>query len=215
MNTNPDAITILCYGDSNTRGSRPDNWRRYSANVRWTGILQAGLGPEYYVIEEGRGGRTTDIDHPQVPGRNGRLYLQPCLESHNPLDIIIIMLGTNDLKQMFKRTAQDIGHALESLLDDINLYAKDRNNDTPKIIIVSPVYIAKNILDTEGGERFGESAHEKSLKLAAVYKQIADNRGLIFFDAAQVASVGPDGVHIDETGHKSLGQALTKVVVSV
>jgi lysophospholipase L1-like esterase len=213
MNTNPDAITVLCFGDSNTRGSRPDGAGRFDADKRWTGVLQAGLGDGYYVIEEGRGGRTTDTDHPDSPGRNGRQYLQPCLESHNPLNVVIIMLGTNDLKQIFKRTPEDIGQALNGLLDDIKTYAVNRQGGKPKIIVVSPAHVAAGIEEYERGERFGEPAHEKSLKLAAVYKQVADKQGAAFFDAASVAGVGEDGVHIDEPGHKALGEALTRLTV--
>lgn len=213
MNTNPSAITVLCYGDSNTRGSRPDGPGRYGPDKRWTGILQTGLGDNYYVIEEGRGGRTTNLEHPDMSGRNGQLYLQPCLESHNPLDIVIIMLGTNDLKTIFERSAQDIGAALNNLLDDIDVYAKDKNSSTPKVIIVSPIHVAAHVVETEP-VRYGEPAHVKSLKLAEVYKQIAAKRGAAFFDAAGVAIAGADGIHLNEAGHKALGQALTKVVVS-
>src|SRR5579884_3514836 len=215
MNTNPKAKTVLCFGDSNTRGSRPDMSGRFEPDVRWTGILQNGLGDDYYVLEEGRGGRTTDLDHPDAPGRNGRQYLQPCLETHNPIDIIVIMLGTNDLKQIFKRSAKDIGLALEGLLEDVKIYARNKLGSEPQVIVVSPVHIAKHVLEIERGERFGDSAYVKSLQLADVYNQIAQTRGYLFFDAAEAASVGEDGVHIDKDGHKALGVALTKLVLSV
>src|SRR5476651_2205463 len=103
MTTNPNAITVLCYGDSNTWGQKPDKSGRYPADIRWTGRLQQLLGNGYYIIEEGLGSRTTDLDYDKKSGRNGKIYLIPCLESHNPIDVVVLMLGTNDLKIEFDR----------------------------------------------------------------------------------------------------------------
>ena len=96
---------ILCYGDSNTWGFVPiifdyetNYMARYSFDKRWTGILQKELGNNYRIIEEGLNGRTTNIDYPDVKGRSGTSYLNPCLYSHAPLDLVIIQLGVNDLK---------------------------------------------------------------------------------------------------------------------
>ena len=108
--------TILCYGDSNTYGLKSDLVSRYPRNVRWTGILQEKLGSEYYVIEEGLGGRTTVWDDPVEDYKNGKKYLLPCLDSHKPLDLVIIMLGTNDLKSRFSVTPFDIGASMENLV---------------------------------------------------------------------------------------------------
>ena len=96
---------ILCYGDSNTWGYNPSTKERYDRYERWTGILQFTLGDEYHVIEEGLNGRTTVWDEP-IEGeyKNGKTYLVSCLESHKPLDLVIIMLGTNDLKKRFSVT---------------------------------------------------------------------------------------------------------------
>ena len=111
--------TILCYGDSNTYGLKSDLVSRYPRNVRWTGILQEKLGSEYYVIEEGLGGRTTVWDDPVEDYKNGKKYLLPCLDSHKPLDLVIIMLGTNDLKSRFSVTPFDIGASMENLVKTI------------------------------------------------------------------------------------------------
>jgi lysophospholipase L1-like esterase len=104
--TNPAAHTVLCFGDSNTNGISGDdeNYVRLPAAVRWTGRLQRLLGDGYYVIEEGLNGRTTDLDYANRPGCNGRTYFGPCLQSHHPLDVVVIMLGTNDLKAEFNRS---------------------------------------------------------------------------------------------------------------
>src|SRR6478672_7408743 len=113
MTTNPDAKRILCFGDSNTWGRIPHVPGRYPVNVRWTGRLQKLLGDNFEIIEEGLGSRTTDLNYAKKPGRNGRAYLTPCLDSHNPLDVVVIMLGTNDAKIEFNRNAQDIALAVE------------------------------------------------------------------------------------------------------
>src|SRR5437870_2517157 len=124
MNTSASANTVLCYGDSNTHGSKPDKSGRYAINERWTGILQQLLGNDYYVIEEGLGGRTTDLEHfsPNKPNRNGLEYFKPCIDSHMPLDVVIIMLGTNDLKTIYNRTAQDVANALKQYPEYVSKY---------------------------------------------------------------------------------------------
>jgi lysophospholipase L1-like esterase len=111
--------TILCYGDSNTWGYTPGTGKRYERHERWTGVLQQSLGNSAIVIEEGLNGRTTVLDDPTKPFRNGKDYLIPCLDSHAPLDLVILMLGTNDLKHRFGMSALDIGRNVATLLDMI------------------------------------------------------------------------------------------------
>ena len=101
MTINPNVKRILCFGDSNTWGQRPDAKARFLPNERWTGQLQQLLGDNFDIIEEGLNSRTTNLEFSRKPGRNGLEYFRPCLESHNPLDLIIIMLGTNDFKVEF------------------------------------------------------------------------------------------------------------------
>ena len=99
---------VLCYGDSNTWGYNPKTKQRYDRNTRWPCVLQRELGEEFLVIPEGQNGRTTVWDDPVEGQKNGMTYLLPCLESHKPLDLVIITLGTNDLKHRFSVTAYDI-----------------------------------------------------------------------------------------------------------
>lgn len=89
---------ILCYGDSNTWGYTPGTGERHAPDVRWTGVLRRLLGEGWEVLEEGMNGRTTVFDNPMSQGRNGSAYLLTCLETHKPLDLVILMLGTNDLR---------------------------------------------------------------------------------------------------------------------
>jgi len=110
--------TILCYGDSNTWGYNPATGGRFSRDKRWTRVLVQELVDGYYVIEEGLNGRTTALSDPiEGPHKNGKEYLVPCLESHQPLDLVTIMLGTNDLKKRFSLSAFDIANGAGVLVD--------------------------------------------------------------------------------------------------
>ena len=111
--------SILCYGDLNTWGYIPGTGERYPHDVRWTGVLKQTLGVGYHVIEEGLNGRTTVWDDPLMDGRNGKEYLTPCLASHAPLDSVIILLGTNDLKGRFSASVFDVASGIGLLVDII------------------------------------------------------------------------------------------------
>jgi lysophospholipase L1-like esterase len=108
---------------------------------RWTGRLQGILGDGFEIIEEGLSGRTSDVDYDDRPGCNGRTYFVPCLQTHHPLDAVVVMRGTNDLKTCFDRAADQIADALRGYLDDIPFHATDRRGQTPAIVLVSPILI--------------------------------------------------------------------------
>jgi len=213
MNTNPLAKVVLCYGDSNTWGQNDGKAAagRYPANVRWTGKLQELLGSEYYVIEEGLGGRTTNLEHynPNKPSRNGLTYFVPCLTSHSPVDIVVIMLGTNDLKMHYSRPVAKIADALKSFIDAV----RNASPET-KILLVSPIYI------DDGAPTFDEYYHgkydkqsaEKSKQLAGEIQRVARETGSLFFDASTVAKAGLDGIHFDEQSHPALAQAIVGII---
>lgn len=210
MNTNPQAIKVLCYGDSNTHGQKPDKTGRYEANVRWTGVLQEILGNKYYVIEEGLGSRTTDLDYDKKPGRNGRSYLAPCLHSHDPIDIVTIMLGTNDLKIEYRRSAEAIASALAGLIDDVRTYGETKTGESPKIILVSPIEIddqAPRFAEFYTGYYDAESMLE-SKKLPEAIKKVAKEKGVAFLDAATVSMPGEDGIHFGIESERPLAELI-------
>jgi lysophospholipase L1-like esterase len=207
-------IQVLCYGDSNTWGATPSGLiPRFRKNVRWTGRLQSKLGIAYRIIEAGRGGRTTDLDDPEKKGRNGRAELSSYLQKYWPLDIIILMLGTNDVKKGFSRSAEDISRAADGLINDIQAFAKD-NRKRSRIILVSPVSIGEDAIKRRYGKYISKSSVQTSKDLSAVYSALAQKHRIDYFDAATVAGVGKDAIHIDRAGHKALADALTKVVLS-
>lgn len=213
MNKGAWMQSVLCYGDSNTFGQTTADTpqQRFGPHVRWPGVMRAALGETWLVIEEGLSGRTTVHDDPiEGVDKNGRTYLRPCLDSHRPLDVIILMLGTNDLKIRFNKPAGEIAMGVSALIGDIKQIAPGRNADVPEILLVSPPAILK---DLRGWESVFEGGHQKSLKLAEEYANVADVHGVHFFDAGAVAaSSDTDGFHLDVDSHKALGLALAEQV---
>ena len=207
MNVNPQAKTILCYGDSNTWGQKPDKSGRFPADVRWTGLLQQALGNDYYVIEEGLGSRTTDLDYDRKPGRNGKTYLEPCLDSQSLLDYVILMLGTNDLKLDFNRSVADIANALGRLVEIIKQKTK------AEVILVSPILIddtAPHFSEFYTGY-YDHGAITKSQQLAGEVQKVAEVTGCTFINAAEVADPGDDGLHFSLEAHHGLAQQLITI----
>jgi lysophospholipase L1-like esterase len=203
--------TVLCYGDSNTHGQRAmrtqDDISRFRSHVRWPGVVAAALKPKVRVLCEGLPGRTTVHDDP-IDGahKNGLRVLPAILESHWPLDVVVLMLGTNDLKTRFAVTPADIGRSVERLVGAIAGSRGRRDGAAPAVLLVAPPPI------TETGWLAGHFAGggEISHHLAAGYAEVAARWGCEFLDANGVAEVDPvDGVHLTEAGHAALGAAVT------
>lgn len=210
MNINPNATTVLCFGDSNTNGATPDKSGRYPANVRWVGQLQNLLGPDYYVIEEGLGGRTTNSDHfrETKAGRNGFTYYKPALESHLPLDYIVIMLGTNDVKNMYNKTPQEIADSLEEYVTYTYDKAAERGVKKPVMILASPAPIDERSFQ----DVYDKVSMQKSLELAPLIRNVAKKHECKFIDAADFASVGDDGIHLTKESQATLAQAVADAI---
>jgi lysophospholipase L1-like esterase len=210
------AKVILCYGDSNTFGAavveRPDD--RYPYEERWTGVLAAALGGGWRVIEEGLNGRTVVRDDP-VEGEflNGKTYLLPCILSHRPLDIVTIMLGTNDLKARFSLSAWDIAEGLGNLIGIIRKAAVGRRSSTPAILIIAPPPILPEI--PLHGDMF-VGAYEKSQQLAKRYEAVAEKTGVHFLAAGSIVkSSKVDGFHLEPGAHLELGKAVAAKIRTI
>ena len=135
----PEIKTVVCYGDSNTWGSDPETGGRFPRGVRFPGVLAGRLGGGYYVVEEGLGGRTTLRDDPiEGDHKNGRTYLRACLESHKPIDLVIVMLGTNDLKARFRASASDIAQGATSLAEMALMSGCGPDDGAPRVLLISP-----------------------------------------------------------------------------
>lgn len=204
--------TILCYGDSNTWGFNPATQARFPRNVRWPGVLRRELGDGYEIVEEGLCGRTNTSDDPIEPYRNGLTYLPPCLESHKPLHLVVLMLGTNDLKMRFSLTAQDISRAAGCLISIIKKTDVGLDGASPEILLISPPPLAKL---TDLAEMF-EGGAEKSRGLAKRYSEIAQLHQCHFLDAGKVmVSSDKDGIHFEASEHQKLGIAVAARVKSI
>lgn len=205
--------TVLCYGDSNTYGYNPENGFRYAENIRWTGRLRALLGEDYRVIEEGCNGRTTVFDDPVEGWKNGYDYLRPCLNSHKPVDIVIIMLGSNDMKRTFHATADQIETGIEKLVETVIEFTEGKQGFASRIILVSPPHIGEGIVNSPFFGSFNEEAIPLSKELAGHYEKVAKNHECIFFDAARfVEPSAADSLHLTVEAHAVLAEKLADLV---
>ena len=205
--------TILCYGDSNTHGTMPmpdlGSMGRYDRQTRWPGQL-AALLPDWQVIEEGLPGRTTVHDDP-VEGahRNGLTVLPAILESHSPVDVVILMLGTNDLKQRFSVNALDIALSLERLVLAIRASGCGPGGTVPGVILVAP----PPILEVQDLGVMFAGGEAKSQQLGARIAAVARGLGVPFVDAGSLIGVSEiDGIHYDEPAMAALAQAFAQAV---
>ncbi|MGB5832364.1 MAG: SGNH/GDSL hydrolase family protein [Thiohalocapsa sp.] len=206
--------TILCYGDSNTWGMIPmtslTSSERHARQDRWPAVMQRALGADYAIIEEGLNGRTTVFDDP-IDGehKNGRSYLLPCLESHAPLDLVIIMLGSNDLKSRFNLSAYDIASGAGRLAEMVSASIRGQRGIKPETLLVCPCCIGPLRLLAEpfaGGV-------EKSQRLHTHYRAVADSLGCNYLNAGDHAVSSPvDGLHFDAGQQRALGLAIADEV---
>lgn len=203
---------VLCYGDSNTWGACPFTGRRLGKGSRWPGILQELLGDQFEVIEAGLCGRTTVWDDPFDAYRNGRDMLVPTMRQAQLLDLLVIMLGTNDLKT---HSAWQASMGMEALVHLAKAQTDTFRKGVANILVVSPVAVEEPYFATMA-DPSSLCTHEESLKFGAYYEQIARGAQVAFFHAAQVAGPKPqpqgDGIHLDKAGHTALAKALAPVV---
>lgn len=206
-----DARTIVCFGDSNTWGANPTDGTRWPRSVRWTGVLQAELGDGFAVIEEGLNARTTVYPSPLNEGRVGRDMLQPVLWTHAPVDLVTIMLGTNDLKVWYDLSAPEIAYGAATLIDLALRSLAGPGATPPKVLLIAPPPLAE---PTAKSEYWGfAGAVATSRELARHYRTAAAVKGVGFLDASEVAAASSiDGVHLDAETHARLGKAVAAKV---
>ena len=205
-------MRILCFGDSNTWGyiSGTDH-HRYDENKRWTRLLSKKLGPNYEIIEEGLNSRTLNSDYPleyNRPYKKGLDYFYPCLTSQDKVDVIVIMLGTNDLKNFFNLTASDMLSNLRLYIDYVQNYKSIIDGSTPKLIISGIAPIDENNCKTHYKGRVNIRNEYNVLS-----KNLCDKLGIPFVDNSDL-QVGIDGVHITEQSHVILAEKLYKEIKS-
>jgi lysophospholipase L1-like esterase len=196
--------TVLCYGDSNTWGYEPATGKRFPEDVRWPGVLARQLGEGFRVIEEALNGRTTVRDDPVEEHKNGKTYLRPCLESHAPLDLVIIALGVNDLKARFFASASDVADGAGVLVGIAQRSGAGPDGGYPAVLLVAPPPVG---VLTELASMFA-GAEEKSEGFAHQYRRVADKYGCVLLDAGEVVRASDrDGIHLEADEHRKLGKA--------
>jgi len=210
---------IVCFGDSNTHGycadpkDCADGGDRFNENERWTCLLQKTLGDEYLVLEEGLSGRTTVFDDPLHECMSGLDYITPCLMSHEPVDLLIIMLGTNDTKDRFYASAACIGIGMARLVKKA-MSTECWGGKKPNILVVCPPAMGKEMPNGIFGDTMGELCVEKSEQLAKYYKEQCELIGCYFADAGAMGCEFNqiDYMHLTRKGHAVLAENLAKLV---
>ena len=202
---------ILCFGDSNTFGTNPSGGR-WPLEVRWTGVLQTLLGPEYRIIEEGCGGRTTIFEDELEQDKDGRAQLRVALRSHRPLDLVVLMLGTNDMKHRFSMLPVDIAAAAAQLGHLAERYDYGAGYPVPRVLLVSPIEIGEGISRSRF-TGFTEEAVACSRRLAPLFEAQARANGWLYLNAASVAGPSPlDRLHMEAGDHRALATALAALI---
>lgn len=216
MNVNPSARRILLYGDSLVFGKASGPNKRLPVEVRFSGLLQKQLGEDYELIEEGLRARTLEGENAVGKYRNGLEQFPSVLGSHLPLDLVIIMLGTNDCNATAKKTPEQISSALKKYPPIIEEWSKHFEVSLPKLLIVAPPHINEFFYDELMRQIFGPQAGEKAAALPALYEKVAKDLNADFFDSSKVCEPAKgDGVHLDEAGNETLAVALYKKVLEI
>lgn len=213
-----DNIRVLCYGDSNTWGyiSGSDH-KRYGNTERWTKVLGTLLGDNFEVIEEGLNSRTltSNDTRPGKEGKSGYDYLLPCLDSHDPIDLVVIMLGTNELKQKYNKTAKDVGELFEEYFVKSILNRKSQiTKKFPKLLIVVPPVVDEKANKKNRADSLYEGATPKSKELNSIYQEIAQRYNCYFLDNSKLET-GIDGIHLTKESHRVLAELLTDKIKNI
>lgn len=220
MSIKDSAKTILCYGDSNTWGNVPRSDDRYARSVRWPSVLQKLLGDDYEVISEGLPGRTFVAMDGEQMHKTGITYLQTLLESHDPVDLIIVMLGTNDVKTTYNLTADEIAQDLEETIFTIRSKKLDLEK-APKILIICPPPVTEPSIKARSKK--GQGLDETMVRgieifktLPSLFKEVAERHECYFLNAGDfIRSSKVDGYHLDKESHLKLAEVLKGEVLKM
>lgn len=210
--------TLLCFGDSNTHGTMPfalmdEPRRRHGADVRWPCVAARHLGPDWTLVEEGLPGRTAQFPDPVMgPHMDGRTGLRIALESHGPIDVLALMLGTNDVKAMFGATPDMVVAGIAALLNIAKAPEMQARHGGFRILLICPPPVQE--VGCLAGMFFG--GREKSLALPGRCRALAEALGTGFLDAGVLIRVSPvDGVHYGAAEHATLGGAAAAAIAEL
>lgn len=215
MNYNPSAKRILVFGDSLSWGAGFKG-QRYPSNVRWPGKLQMLLGDDYEIIEENLNSRCIESSDPR-PGKEGRRgldYIEPCLDSHDPIDLVVVLLGTNETKYAYNNSAEDIGKSMELLLQTILNRPSQVGHPTPDILLLCPPPVNEQTEFCRNENKY-KGATKKSEKLKFVYESLANKLNVKYIALGDYVTVGQDGVHLDETEHTIVADTVKDKITDI
>ena len=212
--------TIVCYGDSNTWGYMPKREHpeitannRFPWGVRWTSLLQMKLGADYRVVEEGLNGRTTMFDDPLDVCRNGLESIDYSMLTNCPVDLVILMLGTNDVKEFFGMPPYVIAKGCGRIIDRIQAGGYGPNGAAPEVLLVAPLKLPDTLPGSWLGDEFGPGAVARNDQLPAYYENIAAEKGVHFLNAAaSVTADSADSIHMNEAGHAATAELMYEQV---
>lgn len=204
---------ILVYSDSLSWGIIPLTRERLPFDRRWPGVMEIALcstGRNVRVVEDCLNGRRTIWDDPFKPGRNGLAGLAQRIEIHSPLELVIVMLGTNDFQSVHAYDAWHSSQGIAALISAIRTAPIEPGMTVPQVLVVAPppIRTPKGPIAPKfrGGDR-------KCAGLAEACKSVCDELGCRFFDSGTIISTSNlDGVHLDADQHLILGRTLSQVV---
>lgn len=164
--------------------------------------------PEAEIIEEGLNGRNSIFRDVFVPEKCGFDTFKTLLMSHKPLDLVIIMLGTNDLKSVYHASASYLAKGMEAYLQTVRNPALWKDTPMPAVLVVSPILLGKGLVE-EDREAFDERSLRESGRLARFYEEVARQYGAAFLNAAEYAKASDiDHLHMNPENHRKLGLAI-------
>lgn len=209
--------TVLCFGDSNTHGTCAMRFagdrQRLPKDMRWPSCMAEGLGPDWDVVAEGHPGRTAVFDDPiEGSHKNGQAALPVLLETHRPIDLVIVMLGTNDLKARFNQSAHDIALGVQRLVRDIAACDSGPDGSAPQVLVAAPAVVRETgaLAATFAG------AEAKSALVPDLLATVAEQQGVYFTDVNAVAQVDPvDGIHLTAEAHAVIGAVMAQAVLRI
>ena len=207
---------ILCFGDSNTWGYNAVDSSRFPKKVRWTRLLQKSLGEGYEIIEEGLSGRSAVSEDPLNEGLNGFMYISPCIKSHAPLDLVMIMLGTNDTKERFSLTPNNIAAGIIRTASKIKGSLTGRDGKDPLILVVAPPSIGSGYKNADAFLSMGRECDTKSKEMIPFLKEMALLNGFEFLNTDELVTMNHlDYMHLDVNGHKKMAKAIEDKILKI
>lgn len=200
---------ILCFGDSNTWGFDAVTRERFGNETRWTRRLSRALGEGYEIIEEGLNGRCAVNEDQLKEGLKGLDYIHPCIMSHKPLDLVIIMLGTNDAKERYGMTSHNMAMGIIRVAGKVRHSETGRGGTDPEILIVAPAPIGPLYRNDDAVLSMGREADIKTREMASHLKVLSEESGFHFLNAGDHLKMGEtDHMHLDEKGHRVMAEII-------